>query len=218
MVTDVPEPAPEEPWTTGYGYSPPARKLACLPFWASTLGSESTSTRPLASRAWMVAPRFKPGKNAKRFSSLDRIAEAGVVPLGRETVGGENCPVEIPLMVLPRPVLNRFIPSELLLLRSTLAKITLRRICGSAAGTSMLGRFTTLPAEEAIWTARLELLISLTVPLRKTAPFSELIFRVCPGNSLMNSRRIASRRSFDATALGRTFTLKNCRLPPFSQI
>ena len=43
------------------------------------------------------------------------------------------------------------VDAELLcLLRSTLAKRTLRRICGSAAGTLTLSRLTTLPAVEAI--------------------------------------------------------------------
>ncbi len=37
--------------------------------------------------------------------------------------------------VLAAPVLNRFKPSVLVKFRSTLAKLTFRRICGSAEGT-----------------------------------------------------------------------------------
>ena len=70
-------------------------------------------------------------------------------------------------------------PSCFSLLRSTLAKRTLSRICGSAAGTSTLSRFTTLPPVEAIWTARAEAVRSFTVPRRKTTPFSEVTFSAC---------------------------------------
>ena len=49
-------------------------------------------------------------------------------------------------------------------------------------------------------------------------PFSELTFSGCPGSSALSSRRIASRLSFDAAALARTVTLKNCRPPRVSQI
>ena len=61
-------------------------------------------------------------------------------------------------------------PSDIALLRSTLAKRTLRRICGSEAGTSTFSRFTTFPAVEAISTARAELVRSLTVPRKKMLP------------------------------------------------
>ena len=87
-------------------------------------------------------------------------------PLPPEMNGGENCPVEIPPTTLPRPRLNRLMPMLFALLRSTLANFTFNRISGFAAGVSTLSRFTTLPAVEAIWTARETLVMSFTVPRR----------------------------------------------------
>ena len=84
-------------------------------------------------------------------------------------------------------------PSCCSLLRSTLTKRTLSRICGSRAGTLTSSRLTTFPAVEAILTARSELFRSLTVPRRKMMLFSKLTFRVCPGSSVLSSRRMASR-------------------------
>ena len=138
-----------------------------------------------------------------------------MLPLGTVVV---NEPVEIPPIVFPRPLLKKLMPSCVSLLRSTLIKRTLRRICGSEAGTSTSSRLTTLPPMEEIFTARLELSRSLTVPRRRTEPFSELTFRTCPGSSVLNSRRTASRLSFAAAALARTVTLKNCLPPVVSQI
>src|SRR5579863_7973306 len=108
MVTTTP-PLPEA-CATGKGYSPPARKLPCLPFSASTLGSASTSTSPLVSSACSVPPRFIPGRNAKRLRSLDRLT-----PPPGTTVGGLNCPVPTDPSTFPYPVLNKFSPSCLLL-------------------------------------------------------------------------------------------------------
>ena len=52
------------------------------------------------------------------------------------TVGIGNCPVPTVPMVLPAPKLNRLKPSDLVKVRSTLAKRTFKRICGSAEGTA----------------------------------------------------------------------------------
>ena len=138
-------------------------------------------------------------------------------PVGPVMVGGVNCPVEIPPTVLSPPRVKILMPICSDLLRSTLAKRTLSRICGSDAGTLTLRRFTTLPPVLAIFTAREELSRSLTVPRRKMLPFSILTFRGCPGSSVRSSRRIESRLSFNAVALARTVTLKNCRPPCVSQ-
>ena len=173
IVTDPPTP-PAIPCTTGYGYSPPARKLACLPLAASTLGSARTSTSPSVTNASMVAPRFRSGRKKKRFSALDIVAAAEVPPPGSETVGAGNCPVVRVPRVLAAPVLNRFKPSCLVKLRSTLANFTFKRICGSADGTLTYSRLTTLPAVDAICTARSELVRSFTVPRRKMSPFSKV--------------------------------------------
>ena len=48
-----------------------------------------------------------------------------------------NCPVDIEPRVLAAPVLNRFTPICLLMVRSTLANLTLSRICASGCGTSI---------------------------------------------------------------------------------
>ena len=120
--------------------------------------------------------------------------------------------------MFPNPEAVRLIPSCKALLRSMLIKRTLSRICGSAGGTSTSSRLTTLPAVEAIFTARDELLRSLTLPLRKTESPSTVIFTDCPGSSVLSSRRTASSLSFAKEALARTVTLKNCRPPCLSQI
>ena len=85
----------------------------------------------------MVAPRFRSWRKRKMFSAFPISAVAGpVVALGRVTVGGENCPVVVPPMVFPAPVLNILMPSCFSMFRSTLAKRTFKRICGWAGGTS----------------------------------------------------------------------------------
>ena len=121
--------------------------------------------------------------------------------------------VEIVPIVFPNPVLKMLMPSCFSFVRSMLAKRTLRRICGSEAGTLTLSRFTTLPAVEAIVTARSELFRLLTVPRKKITPLSWETLTFCPGNSALNSRRIPSSESFEANVLGLTVTLKNCRPP-----
>ena len=132
--------------------------------------------------------------------------------------GGVNCWVEIVFRVFPRLLLKKLMPSWFSLLRSTLIKRTLRRICESESGTLTSSKLITLPAVEAILTARWELLISLTVPRRKMLSFSELSFNCCPGSSALSSRRIPSMLSLETSSRGRTVTLKNCRPPRVSQI
>jgi hypothetical protein len=66
------------------------------------------------------------------FNACDIVVIGEVDPFGRVTDGGENCPVVTVPIVFAAPVLKIFIPSELDLFRSTLAKRTFRRICGGA--------------------------------------------------------------------------------------
>src|SRR5580692_10049064 len=145
----------------------------------------------------MVAPMLRPGKKARRFNSLPMVAVDPEQAVGGLTNGGENCPVLIWEMVLPRQVEKTLRQSCFSLLRSTLAKRTLRRICGSAAGTITLSRLTTLPPVVAICTARAEELRSLTVPRRKTMLFSDVTFKPDPGSSMASWRRIESRLSLE---------------------
>ena len=84
-------PAAAPPWRMGNGNSPPARKLACLPSIASTLGSASISSRFLLWSRRIVAPRFRSGRNRKMFSASDSVNV--VTPLLCCRVGAENCPV-----------------------------------------------------------------------------------------------------------------------------
>ena len=141
---------PDELCVTGMGNSPPARKLACLPFEATMFGSASTSAIPLVCNASRVAPRLSPGRKANRFSSFEIVVVADWLPLGSEIVGGVNWPVFTPARVFPKPELKRLIPACKLLLRSMVANLTFNRICGSAAGTSTFKRLITFPAVAAI--------------------------------------------------------------------
>ena len=75
-------------------------------------------------------------------------------------------------IVLVAPVLSIFNPSVVVRLRSTLANLTLNRICASGGGTSTYRRFTVFPSVEAIETARSALVISLTVPRKKRVSLS----------------------------------------------
>src|SRR5258705_13699887 len=150
----------------------------------------------------MVAPRLRSGRKRKMFSAFDMATAAGDVPLGGLTPGGENCPVVTAPIVFAAPVLKIFIPSCFDAFRSTLAKRTFKRICAGGGGTLTYNRFTTLPALEAIWTARSELARSFTVPRRKTRLFSEEIVTFCPGRVALSSRRIEVKVSSDAARLG----------------
>src|SRR6185437_5466375 len=99
-----------------------------------------------------------------RFIKSDRVAVGPVVPPGDEITGGGNCWVVTDPIVFAAPRLKMLIPSCLPTERSTLAKRTFNKICGSEEGTSTYSRFTTFPAVEAISTARAELVRSFTVP------------------------------------------------------
>src|SRR5260370_31761641 len=150
----------------------------------------------------MVAARLMAGRKRKMFSAFDMAAAAGDVPLPGVTDGGENCPVVKVPIVFAAPVLKIFIPSCFEAFRSTLAKRTFKRICGGGGGTLTYNRFTTLPALEAIWTARSELARSFTVPRRKTRLFSDATVMFCPGRAALSSRRIEVKVSSAAARLG----------------
>src|ERR1035438_3435402 len=96
--------------TLGKGNSPPARKLACLPFSASTFGSARIWRRPFTSSAWIVAPRFKSERKKKRLRAPESEATTGEVA-SDGTPGGENCCVDNDPIVLAAPVLTIFKPS-----------------------------------------------------------------------------------------------------------
>src|SRR6185437_9248861 len=153
---------------------------------------------PLFSRAWTVAPRPRPGKRVIKFSSLENVAPAPdplkLLPFD-EMTGGANWPVVTLSIVPPLPRLKRLIHQSLDRLRSRLAKRTLRRIWGLAAGTLTSSRFTTFPAVEAIWAARVELYRSFAVPRRKMLPLTLVALMDCPGRFVRNSRRTAARLS-----------------------
>src|SRR5579863_5100024 len=102
----------------------------------------------------MVAPRFRSERKRKRLRASDRVAAMGEAGGTDENAGGENCCVPMVPMLLPAPVLTIFNPSCVLILRSTLANFTFRRICASGGGISTYRRFTVFPRVEAIETAR----------------------------------------------------------------
>ena len=86
-------------------------------------------------------------------------------------------------MVLAAPRLNMLMPSCVVMFRSTLAKRTFSNIWRGGGGTVTYIRLTTLPAPDAIWTARSELARSFTVPRRKTRLFSATTEISCPGSA-----------------------------------
>ena len=133
-------------------------------------------------------------------------------------LGGEYCPVDTPPSTLPNPELKRLMPSCFSRLRSTLAKRTLSRICGSDDGTFTLSRFTTLPMVQqssllvASWSdpslCRAE--IRFHFPGKHPKPV--------PAVRSATRGEEQSRLSLATVALGRTVTLKNCRPPWISQM
>jgi len=72
----------------------------------------------------MVAPRFRSGRKKKRLRASESVVRAGDAPLWTPNPGGENCSVVAAPIVLVAPVLKRFRPSVVLILRSTLANLT----------------------------------------------------------------------------------------------
>src|SRR5256885_14276993 len=110
MLTAV-KPAPG--CTMGKGTSPPARKLASLPFTAIRFGSARICSRFFCCKACTTAPRFRSVRNKNRFSGLLRLIIGLVVVLDVveppafevvlvelvEVVNPPDCPVvEVPIV------------------------------------------------------------------------------------------------------------------------
>src|ERR1700684_1075463 len=102
----------------------------------------------------MVAPRFRSERKKKRLSASASVATTGEPLWMDEIAGGENCCVPIDPIVLVAPVLSIFNPSVVVRLRSTLANLTLNRICATGGGTFTYRRLTIFPSVEAMETAR----------------------------------------------------------------
>ena len=96
----------------------------------------------------MVAPRLRSGRKRKKFSASLRVTWRLVGRHGDH--GRRELAVVARPMVLRAPGLTRFRPSSVVLLRSTMANCTFRRICVLMSGTSTYSRLTTLPTAEAI--------------------------------------------------------------------
>src|ERR1700685_3051773 len=75
MVTAV---KPWPGWTIGKGNSPPARKLASLPFTAIRFGSARICKRFFCCRALTTPTKFMSLRNKKRFNGLTRLMVGGV--------------------------------------------------------------------------------------------------------------------------------------------
>src|ERR1700674_5850229 len=94
-------------WTMGKGNSPPARKLAFLPFTAIKFGSARICNRFFCCSAWITSPKLMSLRKRKRFKGLVRLmvgdvldVEVVVVPPAVvvladvvEMVLPPNCPV-----------------------------------------------------------------------------------------------------------------------------
>src|SRR5713101_10091990 len=101
----------------GKGNSPPARKLASLPFTAIRLGSANICNRFFCCKALMTAPRLISVRVTKKLRKSETltVGAVGVVvvvvlPPLVVVVGAErlivtepNCPVWLVAMVFPRP-------------------------------------------------------------------------------------------------------------------
>src|ERR1700691_1295766 len=74
MLTAV-EPCPG--WTMGKGNSPPARKLASLPFTAIKFGSARISRRFFCCSACTTTPKSISLRNKKRFNGVVRLMVGG---------------------------------------------------------------------------------------------------------------------------------------------
>src|SRR5580692_2360051 len=75
MLTAV-KPCPG--WTMGKGNSPPARKLASLPFTAIRFGSARICNRFFCCNACTTIPKLISLRNRKRFKGLVRLIVGGV--------------------------------------------------------------------------------------------------------------------------------------------
>src|ERR1700722_18272613 len=70
-----------KPWpgcTIGNGNSPPARKLASLPFTAIKFGSARICNRFFCCSAWITTPKLMSLRNRKRFKGLVKLIVGGV--------------------------------------------------------------------------------------------------------------------------------------------
>src|SRR5579875_694640 len=114
------------------------------------------------------------------------------------TGGAPNCPVVLlPTPLFPAP--KKLMPSCEAALRSTSAKRTFNRICGSASGTGTRSRLTTLPSVPAIAAARSAATVSDTVPRRKTFPSSAVIATPGPTSCRSCSSTISIREVLAGT-------------------
>ena len=91
------------PCTTGKGYSPPARKLACLPLLATRFGSANICSSPCVLSASTNAARFRSGRKAKMFSASLIVNFVSVFEIV-SACGGENWPVVVRPMVFSAPI------------------------------------------------------------------------------------------------------------------
>ncbi len=92
------------------GNSPPTRKLASFPLLVTSVGSSKVCRMLRCSSAWISAPRFRSGRNAKIFRAFEMLNMEFVDPPLAWTVLGEgagNCPVVTRPMVLVAPVDSR---------------------------------------------------------------------------------------------------------------
>ena len=86
--------------------------------------------------------------------------------------------------VVLSPPLARALESCVPAPRSTSAKRTRNRICGSSGGISTRSKFTTFPIVEAIATTRSPTAMVFTVPRIKTISFAIVSSTFASGNSL----------------------------------
>ena len=116
IVTELRSPPP---CTTGYGYSPPARKLASLPFSAIRFGSARLWKSPLFCSALMTPPTLFFASNRNRFSrSLNTTRPSS-------KTGAANCCVLVrPIHRSSSPLVKNEAPSSCSALRLTSAKRT----------------------------------------------------------------------------------------------
>jgi hypothetical protein len=75
----------------------------------------------------------------------------------------------------------KFTPSCVLALRSTLAKRTLSRICGSTGGTSTRNRLMAFPSVPTMAKIRSAAVMSLTVPRTKAVSLSKVTLTSASG-------------------------------------
>ncbi len=115
--------------------------------------------------------------------------------------GAGNCPVVVRAGVLKAPVEIRLNPSELATVRSSSAKRTRSRICGSAPGPATSRLLTTLLASGATSAeARSATDCVLTRPVSDSASRAACTSICSPGNVSRSSFRTGSRFCDTVTA------------------